>query len=751
MQWRNIMMKFGKIMAAALCALPSVLLADKLANTVSGKADKIDEGKYATALISNGSISTTIDNLGVQKQRKYVSFVPSVAWEGRRYGVPSDALISMGWFDTVLKVNGAPQDKPVGWTQTLSNKEAYSYNKVEYPEATVETFAFVPAQYDMLVVKKIITPKKDAAVDFSFVYTFAPKTSSKPRDRVLTTDRILTPNCATFAYTAYGHLAYRGLISIFSDAPSAPSFPNGDTAKLSSRAKASPSNPLVITYFVSYNDDFEKKDFAKESAKMRETAESKGFDGLFADNKASWAKYWEGSYIDIPNKEIEKTYYTGLYHQKCNSTKWSLPVGVFASSHWNGRFFGWDEAFNAMSLATSGKFEDSKRPSNFRKDKLPIAVNRVNKGGTKEGVWRNCGARYVWESLEDGHEGAPLGYWIEHIFHMSNIVMETWGHYLYTNDKDFLKKHYELMVECSLYYIKNHVYVNDGKYTIGKCTDLERLGAAKENPYMTSCGVIYTLERTAKAADILGVDGELAKEWRKIAAELRKTLPNDGTKYVPYPGSTDYSIGSVGGLYPYRVFDENDKLAKTAVYEFHKNIDKGGNMYDMGKSVNAWYAGWMSSALVVYNDKELPAKLLEGASKECGSFYDTYEINEPEINVRKCPWFTTGSGNYVYAVNQMLLRSEEDGRIMVATSVPDSWNDISFNLPAYGGLWVKAEIKGGKIVSIDLSAKGKGENGTKRTIVIPARFVDASKIIGKHSEKDGNFLIEAEAGTPFYK
>ena len=150
----------GKIALAAVLA-PTALFAH-WSNTTGGNGDSVDKGKYACALISNGSISTQIDNLGVQRQKKYVSFTPQVAWEGRRYGAPKDALISHGYFDTAFSVDGKVQDKPVKWSQTLDNKSAFSENTVEYPDATVKTVAFVPAGHDMLSLKKSLPPRKRA-------------------------------------------------------------------------------------------------------------------------------------------------------------------------------------------------------------------------------------------------------------------------------------------------------------------------------------------------------------------------------------------------------------------------------------------------------------------------------------------------------------------------------------------------------------------------------------------------------------
>lgn len=53
------------------------------------------------------------------------------------------------------------------------------------------------------------------------------------------------------------------------------------------------------------------------------------------------------------------------------------------------------------------------------------------------------------------------------------------------------------------------------KLIIGKCTDIERLGPAVENPFLTSCGAIYNFEIAARAADILGIDAEYAAKLRE--------------------------------------------------------------------------------------------------------------------------------------------------------------------------------------------------------------------------------------------
>lgn len=219
-------------------------------------------------------------------------------------------------------------------------------------------------------------------------------------------------------------------------------------------------------------------------------------------------------------------------------------MGVFVDSHWNGRFFGWDEAFNSMALATSGKFGDSRKVADFRTSLLDKAIFWVNKNGKK----RSSGARFVWESMELGEEGSPYGFWMEHIFHMSNMVMSTWGHYLYSNDAEFLEHNYELMVESSLYYIKNRLYNIDGKLKVGYCTDLERMGEAKLNPFMTSCGIIYTLENLRFASRRITAFGRTAVDsyFSRVAPSLCEILFACSAIYAPHSGSEDSAILSEG-------------------------------------------------------------------------------------------------------------------------------------------------------------------------------------------------------------
>ncbi len=725
-----------------LLGVASLAVADTHVQVSTGKGDSYPED-YVPPFLGNGSISTSVDYLGKQVQRKYVTFYPEVVWAGRRYppAVQGCMLITMGHFDDEVLVDGKPLGKPLAWKQTLDTRKAYSATEVEYDSAIVSTIAFVPYGLDMIVVRKSVSPKASDAknAEIKFTYFLSDLDSGKAPPYVLVSPRKdgAYPNAASLDYTAYAYKIYNGEVSLMSDVPCNISTGN-ISATLSSTFDMQESK-AVATYFISFADDFHQSKLER-AKKLKTEVVKKGFDGIFAEHKAKWADFWSGACMDIPDKEMQAAYETALYHLNSMYTKWSIPVSLFGHGvGWSGRFFGWDEMFCVFGAASSGKFGLSARTANFRKNTLSKAMSRVSHYSRIEE--KKYGARYPWESLEDAAEGAPnpYGFWFDHVFHMSNIAASAWIHYLFTGDKEFLSETaYPVIRECAAFFYSHMLQKSGDKLIIGKCTDIERLGPAVENPFLTSCGAIYNFEIAARAADILGIDAEYAAKLREAAAELRKTLPQTPEMYVPFSGCTEKSIVAIGGFFPYGVFDKTEKKQIAALYDVLKNIEAVGNMYPVGSSVCSWYAAWLASALVVAGDEVEPGRLLANTARNTGQFSETWEINEPKV--RRTPWFTTSAGNYIYALNQMLVSPRENGDINVAASVPGAWREFSFRLPVFGGGWIGAKVSNGKFVKLDYKS-GSGDS-VKRRLILPARLVPESKVLPGWKSDGKNYVVE---------
>ena len=62
-----------------LLGVASLAVADTHVQVSTGKGDSYPED-YVPPFLGNGSISTSVDYLGKQVQRKYVTFYPEVVW-----------------------------------------------------------------------------------------------------------------------------------------------------------------------------------------------------------------------------------------------------------------------------------------------------------------------------------------------------------------------------------------------------------------------------------------------------------------------------------------------------------------------------------------------------------------------------------------------------------------------------------------------------------------------------------------------
>ncbi len=744
-------MKSRRVVAFCVCLIAAGGLAEgasPFVNTVDGVSNAVPKG-YVPPLVSNGSLCMLIDYLGGQAQTRYVNMTPTIFWEGRRYGPPKDQLIPFGHFETEVAAEGQKLSAPAQWSQTLDTHSARVSCRNAYGNGlVVETEAFCPFAGDLVVVRKRVTSAAPAprTARLTFTYRFTSPGNESKAPRRVTCDSAWNDASkrAEFRFQADAHRPCEGLVAVFADRAVTAAV-DGQTAALSADLALDNGKPAEVTFCLLFADSLDGKDFEARAAQQQAQALQLGYGGLFADHRKAWAAYWEESYVRLPDAKLETAYTTAQYHLRANATKWSFPVGIF-NTHWAGRFFGWDEMFCYQALVSSNHRDIARRGPEFRCAGLKVALDRAAHYG-KPGLF---GARYPWETLEDTTEAAPPGFWMEHVFHMSNIALAAWYQYLYTDDLGYLgKTGYPVIKECARFFLANMVYdLPDGRVVIGKCTDLERLGPAKFNPFMTSCGAIYTLEAGARAAGLLKADAAEAAAWKQTATKLRESLPVENGRFVPYAGCKDESVATLGGLFPYPVFDETEPRQREAVYHYMKNGRAFGNMYQMGTSVCAWYLGWMAAALAELGDREEPAKMLGEAAAGAGCFGEMFEINEEKV--RRCPWFSTASGNVVYALNQMLVQNREE-RILIAQGVPEAWKDYAFKLACHGDLAAEVEVKGGRLVRLALLPGDTGRE-QQRTVVLPAGLVDDASLnsdaVKSVTAQGGNKRIEVRVKGP---
>lgn len=688
---------------------------------------------YAYPIIGNGSLVLGVDPEGDQGQVPPMDrmHVPEVVWEGRRYSKTCNmaALISMGHWKTRVSVDGVDVGRPVSWRQTLDRAKGVVTSECAYSNATVVTEAFVPDGINLIAIRKRVrtaAPAKSVRLVFSYVFAVGDK--SVPPPRVTLAPIAVGDGYAALPYVAYAHRVYRGETRVY--APGAVFAGGTDGNALVFERELAPDAPadFIVAFADNYDEDVagnihrratevlslgrkptygEMQSITAEQLKdefplairdgriaANDAAARRGYDAIYAENAAAWAKKGDGFYVKTGDERMDDFYLTSLYNLRVFATKWSIPVGIFGrGKEWSGRYFGWDESFTAMGAMAVGERAIGRLPTEFRYKLLVPAVMRNSY--YRAPTLNDRGARYVWETMEDGTEGTTDGLWIDHVFHASTIAECAWRNYLWSGDPVFLKeKAYPVMRECALYLLTHCVYEHDGRMTFGKCTDIERLGPAVENPFLTSCGAIRTFETAAKAEELVGAADGNAERFRRAAAGLRATLPHRDGRYVPYDGCEENSIVTVCGYFPFPVIATDDPKGLKAVRYFADNIETAGNMVPSGKGVCSWYASWTGNALSQIGDGAAAWAMLYRAVAETGRFREPWEI----LELRSHPWFVSAGGNFLSTLASLLVGQTEDSRtVRLGWGVPDALKDYSFRLPLYDNGWVELEVRDGKV------------------------------------------------------
>lgn len=661
--------------------------------------------QYSPPILANGDLGMLIDfrNCQFQDTPSYKNikcvggkYFPGIYREGRR--TDNRNLAAFGYFIERVDFDGSENAAPDKWSQHLDIFGAVSEvsNSYNGGKTTIESTAFVDANSPVIAVKKRFSGEAPKSYTFEYVFSDRGKTRKKPLHMNY---EIVGDEIRFELEKAVNSL--KGTIKILCDAKNAKVSSTKDSVKITVE------NPRGdIAFFVAIVDDFQKNNPEKQLAEIVGKI-GDGWDGLLAAHKAQWRNFYGDCGVRIEDKKVEAAYYTALYNLKCWSTQWSIPVGILPM-HWDGKFFGF--TFFNPALCATGHFDEAYKVARFWNSFPKLVERRAGRAKSP------TGRRYSWESLEDGGEGTlTQGRWLDHILHMGSISLEAFTYYRYTEDKSLLKETvYPILKGCAEFYQNHAVYkYGNGRTVIGKFCDLERLHSPVENAMLTTSAAISTFRMASRAADILETDAKLSAEWKTLADELQRNLPNDGETYIAYGGAKEMSVGSLGGTVPYGVVDASDKILRNTIYDFEKNGLHVGNMYDLGSRVCSWYAAWLSCAMARIGDGEGARRNIERATESVGRFAEIFEINEP--TVMSVPWCSSPQGTYIQAVNEMFLQCKDD-TIFVIPAVSKNWKNYSFKLRAFDNIVVECKCVDGK-PDITLTALDN-HSGREKTVVV---------------------------------
>ena len=580
-------------------------------------SNSLRQRHYVPLALGNGSLSIMVDQEGVQKQQTYCSMTPTIVKAGHRYENKEANLLKYGYFDQEIQGAG----KLIYFNQILDLDNALCECICQYESnLEVKTKIFCHSQKDIICISK----------EFSYpvYYTFKYHTFDGPFLQLK--DELETDNKITYST---GNNS--GFIKIVCNNLTLNNSSNTNCAiyKNNSCCKAE--------IYLSFDEEINKDD----------TVEN-----LFSSHIIPWQKYWKECSININDDTIYKMYMVAQYHLKISSTAWSCPTGIFPT-HWQGRYFAYDEFYTHGAFLTSGHFDEALKIDNFRFSILPKVIRRACYVTIcKED---NLAAHFPWETLEDGSEGAPEGFWMDRYIHMVHVAFNAYEYYKFTQDVELLKeKLYPLIKACVQYIFRCGIYYDSvtGPY-IGKCTDMERFGEFIERPYSTTCGAIAVFTAAAHCAKVLNIDEALSQKWSTLAQQLYKSLPIQDGRYVPYIDCPQSSIAMYHGIYPFNVIDINNPLQIEAIKDTEIKQEEFAGQYSKGTNLSSWYAGVIATAEARRGNIDKALNLIKEASlNSTGCFYECFEVYERE----KLPWFTTASGALIRAINEVISFCKEN-------------------------------------------------------------------------------------------
>ena len=335
--------------------------------------------------------------------------------------------------------------------------------------------------------------------------------------------------------------------------------------------------------------------------------------------------------------------------------------------------------------------------------------------------------------LESGKETAKIGYKARGtvVHHLSDIYKFTtpadglwgiwphgaswlsyhmWEHFLFTQDKDFLKNEaYDFLRESAIFFVDTMIENKDGYLVYGPSTSPEnRYWVKDENGEDYACyltlsstmdvGIIGGLFRNYLAAsEVLGIEDDYVKEVR----EAQKKLP-------PFKISAsgriqewieDYEETEKGHFHISHSFAHFPDCAinhsTPELLEAMKNTIYGRlNGEKNGQGYNAltvgWSISWMMNHLARFGHGERAFELIR-------SYFNVVNPRNLWDLHAKC-WQIDGNCSFVAGVSEMLIQSHE-GFIALLPALPKAWDHGSFRgLRVRGGAeldikWESYEVR----------------------------------------------------------
>ncbi len=457
----------------------------------------------------------------------------------------------------------------------------------------------------------------------------------------------------------------------------------------------------TVTLVACAMSNVDDPDYSAQAIATIASLQPNDIDVRSASQQGWWDTFWGKSFVEIPDKNIEKEYYGSLYLLASTSRSGEAAPGmwgdwVMTNPAWNGDYaldFNYEAPFYAAFTANHVELTDAYDKAVI--DWLPLAQSLATERGF-------TGAYYRVHIGPPPNGSADTNEWNEKsigAFAGTDLLM----HYYVTRDPAYAQAIYEPIQQIATFW--RDYLVSDGtRYVIENDAQQEGDTYPQTNGVMSLGLVRFLLQGAIDLSSELAVDDDLRADWQDRLSNLSAfpTFMHDGMEVFRYTevGRDWFPSNSIGSEHIYPGL-QIGLASDPALLQIARNmIDDLARWTDSDGSVTFYPA----AAIVGHDPLDIQNHLDDWIAN------NTY----PNLHIHG-----TGSGianlNTVPAtVDEMLLQSFQ-GKVHVFANWPAGADARFGDLRAFGAFLVSSDVRGGGVQYVRVVS----ERGLPLTLVNP--------------------------------
>jgi hypothetical protein len=459
------------------------------------------------------------------------------------------------------------------------------------------------------------------------------------------------------------------------------------------RVTLQPGVPLVLAAAIF--SDLDQPDFTAAARSRVAELDAAAIAARTAAHRRWWADFWSRSFIEIPDKEIEKRWYAALYVMASCSRPGEVAPGLWGNwvttddANWQGDFH-LNYNFQAPFYLVYG--------ANHADLSLPFyqAIAEAMEHG------RAMSARRGWKGV---HFPCGIGPWglfgyspdMDHgqRSNAAYVAVNFIWYWRYTQDREWLRASgYPYLREVAAFW-EDYLKLEEGRYVIRN--DAIHEGSGNDLNPILSLGLVRNLfQHLLPMSEELGVDENRRARWRDILARLSEfpVQERGGQTVFRYAekGTAWWNDNTLGIQHIFPAgdigLDSDPKLL-----EISRNMINAMNRWADYNGFSSWYT---ACARVGYDPKVILARLRAECDKHS---FPNGLLYYGGGGIENCGGFL--------AINEMLMQSHE-GVLRFFPCWPPEQNARFGDLLAVGAFRVSAALNNGVVSGVRIvSEKGR--------------------------------------------